>query len=150
VVKATRVGLETPFKGPQSLTEPQAPCWTTCRTLLDPLGVSSGLSTVFHSELPPQTPLRTILAPTNSEPRTRGDGRVTASLRAVFHKGKVVVRGREGMLSQELARALQVDGVGADPGLLPDLREIVIPFFAALFGQFVRARQVAGRPVCLR
>jgi hypothetical protein len=53
-------------------------------------------------------------------------------------------------LSQELARALQVDGVGADPGLLPDLREIVIPFFAALFGQFVRARQVAGRPVCLR
>ena len=55
-----------------------------------------------------------------------------------------------GALSQELARALQVDGVGEDPGLLPHLRGIVIPFFGVLFGPFVRARQVAGRPVRLK
>jgi hypothetical protein len=41
-------------------------------------------------------PLRTMLAPANSE-LPRGDGWVTSGLRAVFHKGKVVVRGREGM-----------------------------------------------------
>lgn len=55
-----------------------------------------------------------------------------------------------GALSQELARALQVNGVGADPGLLPDLRRIVIQFFGSLLDPFIRARQVAGRPVCLR
>ncbi|KAN0131073.1 hypothetical protein V8E53_010989 [Lactarius tabidus] len=37
-----------------------------------------------------------MLAPANSE-LPWGDGWVTSGLRAVFHKGKVVVRGREGM-----------------------------------------------------
>jgi hypothetical protein len=37
-----------------------------------------------------------MLAPANSE-LPRGDGWVTSGLRAVFHKGKVVVRGREGV-----------------------------------------------------
>jgi hypothetical protein len=37
-----------------------------------------------------------MLAPANSE-LPRGDGWVTSGLRAIFHKGKVVVRGREGM-----------------------------------------------------
>ena len=55
-----------------------------------------------------------------------------------------------GAFSQELARALQVNEVGADPGLLPGLQEIVIQFFGALFGPFIRARRVAGRPVRLR
>ncbi|KAN0137381.1 hypothetical protein V8E53_004826 [Lactarius tabidus] len=58
--------------------------------------LSSGLSPVFHSIGTLQTPLRTMLAPANSE-LPRGDGWVTSGLRAVFHKGKVVVRGREGM-----------------------------------------------------
>jgi hypothetical protein len=58
--------------------------------------LSSGLSPVFHSVGTLQTPLRTMLAPSNSE-LPRGDGWVTSGLRAVFHKGKVVVRGREGM-----------------------------------------------------
>jgi hypothetical protein len=39
-----------------------------------------------------------MLAPTNSE-LPWGDGRVTSGLRVVFHKGKVVVRGREGMIN---------------------------------------------------
>ncbi|KAN0137720.1 hypothetical protein V8E53_004476 [Lactarius tabidus] len=51
--------------------------------------------------LPPQTPLHTMLAPTNSE-LPWGDGWVTSGLRAVFHKGKVVVRGKEGMILQAL------------------------------------------------
>ena len=53
-------------------------------------------------------------------------------------------------LSEELSRALQVDEVGLDPGMLPGLQEIVIQFNEALFGSFIHARQVAGRPVRLR
>ena len=53
-------------------------------------------------------------------------------------------------LSEEISRALQVDEVGLDPGLLPGLQEIVIQFNEALFGSFIHARQVAGRPVRLR
>jgi hypothetical protein len=48
-------------------------------------------------------PLRTMLAPANSE-LPRGDGWVTSGLRAVFHKGKVVVRGREGTVPSSLPR----------------------------------------------
>jgi len=53
-------------------------------------------------------------------------------------------------LSQELSRALQVDEVGLDLGLLPNLQEI--QFYETvnrLFGSFIHARIVAGRPVRL-
>jgi hypothetical protein len=70
---------------------------TSCTLLeLPRRTLSSGLSPVFHSVGALQTPLCTMLAPANSE-LPRGDGWVTSGLRAVFHKGKVVVRGREGM-----------------------------------------------------
>jgi len=54
-------------------------------------------------------------------------------------------------LSKELSRALQVDEIGSDPGLLPGLRELACgptgrpP--AGLFDSFIHARRVAGRPV---
>ncbi|KAH9011615.1 hypothetical protein EDB84DRAFT_1569635 [Lactarius hengduanensis] len=54
-------------------------------------------------------------------------------------------------LSEELSRALQVDGIGLDLGLLPGLRELVSEFkgvdAASLFGSFIHARQVASRPI---
>ena len=59
-----------------------------------------------------------------------------------------------GALSQELSRALQVDEVGLDPGLLPRLQELVSEFEgvhpASLFGSFIHTRRVTGRPVRLR
>ena len=54
-------------------------------------------------------------------------------------------------LSEELSRALQVDEIASDPGLLPDLQELISEFgkvpTSSLFGSFIRARQVAGHPV---
>jgi hypothetical protein len=54
-------------------------------------------------------------------------------------------------LSQELSRALGVDDVGSDPGLLPGLQEIVSEFEGSdaenLFISFIRARQIAGNSV---
>ncbi|KAH9033787.1 hypothetical protein EDB85DRAFT_1890065 [Lactarius pseudohatsudake] len=55
-------------------------------------------------------------------------------------------------LSQELSRALEADEIGSDPGLLPNLKKIVVNQFTrnyadSLFGLFIHARQVAGRPV---
>ena len=56
-------------------------------------------------------------------------------------------------LSVELSRALEVDEIGLDPGLLPDLQELVSDYRGenadSLFGSFFHARQVAGRPVLL-
>ena len=57
--------------------------------------------------------------------------------------------------SVELSRALEVDEIGLDPGLLPDLQELVSDYRGtmradSLFGSFIHARQVAGRPVLLR
>ena len=56
-------------------------------------------------------------------------------------------------LSKELSRALQVDEVGLDPGLLPCLQEIELYEKRAdtgnLFSSFVNARRVADRPVRL-
>ena len=57
--------------------------------------------------------------------------------------------------SVELSRALEVDEIGLDPGLLPDLQELVSDYRGtmhadSLFGSFIHARQVAGRPVSLR
>ena len=56
-------------------------------------------------------------------------------------------------LSVELSRALKVDEIGLDPGLLPDLQELVSDYSGEhadnLFGSFIHARQVAGRPVSL-
>ena len=56
--------------------------------------------------------------------------------------------------SVELSRALELDEIGSDPGLLPDLRELVSDYrgkhASSLFGSFIHARQVAGRPVSLR
>jgi hypothetical protein len=48
-------------------------------------------------------------------------------------------------LIEELARALQADEVGSDPGFLPNLQSI----YAAsdLFTSFIDARQAVGRPV---
>jgi len=58
-----------------------------------------------------------------------------------------------GALLQELSRALQVDDVGSDPGLLPGLQELVCDFRGMHaenpFGSFIHARRVGGRPVRL-
>ena len=55
-------------------------------------------------------------------------------------------------LSEELSRALQTDEIGSDLGLLHGLQEI--QFYGKrednLFGSFIHARRVAGRPVRLR
>ena len=48
-------------------------------------------------------------------------------------------------LLEELSRALEVDGVGSDPGFLPNLRSIHAEH--NLFVSFIEARQLAGRPV---
>ena len=48
-------------------------------------------------------------------------------------------------LLEELARALQVDGVGLDPGFLPNLRSVHA--LDNLFTSFIDTRQVVGRPV---
>jgi hypothetical protein len=56
-----------------------------------------------------------------------------------------------GALSQEVSRALRLDEVGLDPGFLPGLQEI--QFYEGadrLFGSFIHARLVAGRPIRLR
>ncbi len=55
-------------------------------------------------------------------------------------------------LLEELSRALQVNDVGLDPGLLPGLQAIVFYGKRAdtLFDSFIHARRVAGRPVHLR
>ena len=54
----------------------------------------------------------------------------------------------------ELSHALEVDEIGLDPGLLPDLQELVSDYRGehedSLFGSFIHARQVAGRPVSFR
>ncbi|KAI9457243.1 hypothetical protein BJY52DRAFT_1378399 [Lactarius psammicola] len=56
-------------------------------------------------------------------------------------------------LSEELSRGLQVDTIGLDPGLLPGLHELVSEFEEGheddLFGSFIDARRVSGRPVRL-
>ena len=53
-------------------------------------------------------------------------------------------------LSEELSRALQVNDVGSDPGLLPSLQEIEIySHDSDLFSSFIRARHIAGRPVAV-
>ncbi|KAN0132853.1 hypothetical protein V8E53_009218 [Lactarius tabidus] len=53
--------------------------------------------------------------------------------------------------SKELSRALQMDEIWSDPGLLPGLQELVCRFIghppARLFSSFIHARRVAGRPV---
>ncbi|KAH9011584.1 hypothetical protein EDB85DRAFT_2041685 [Lactarius pseudohatsudake] len=53
-------------------------------------------------------------------------------------------------LSEEVSRALQVNEVGLDPWLLPGLQEIVIEATGSLCSSFIRARQVAGRPLAVR
>jgi hypothetical protein len=57
-------------------------------------------------------------------------------------------------LSEELSRALEADEIGFDPGLLPDLQELVSNSIGYnsndLFRSFIHARRVAGRPVSLR
>ena len=57
-------------------------------------------------------------------------------------------------LSVVLSRVLEVDEIGLDPGLLPDLQELVSECYEedgdSLFGSFIHARQVAGRPVSFR
>jgi hypothetical protein len=53
--------------------------------------------------------------------------------------------------SKELSCALQMDEIVSDPGLLPDLQELVCRLIghppARLFSSFIHARRVAGRPV---
>ena len=65
----------------------------------------------------------------------------------------------EYLVSEELSLALEVDGIGSDPGFLPDLKKIAIvaklgadyrgPYTYLLFSSFIHARRVAGRPVSL-
>ena len=56
-------------------------------------------------------------------------------------------------LSASLSRALEVDEVVLDPGLLPDLQVLASDYREihanSLFGSFIHARQSAGRPVSL-
>ncbi|KAH8978124.1 hypothetical protein EDB86DRAFT_981500 [Lactarius hatsudake] len=56
-----------------------------------------------------------------------------------------------GALSEELSRALEVGEIGSDPGLLPNLQDLVSQFTGVrannVFGSFVHTRQVADRPV---
>ncbi|KAI9432321.1 hypothetical protein H4582DRAFT_2102310 [Lactarius indigo] len=56
-----------------------------------------------------------------------------------------------GALLEELSRVLEVDEIGSDPELLPGLQELVSDFEGKhsdrLFGSFIHARRVAGRPV---
>ena len=58
--------------------------------------------------------------------------------------------------SEELSHALEVDEIGLNPGLLPDLQELVIAYdgihrdSVTLFGSFIHARQAAGRPVSFK
>jgi hypothetical protein len=56
-------------------------------------------------------------------------------------------------LLEELSRALQVNDVGSDPGLLPGLQEIVCEYERShaneLFNSFIHARRIAGRPVSI-
>ena len=58
-----------------------------------------------------------------------------------------------GALLPELSRALQVDNIGSDPGLLPGLQELVSVFKGEhmdnLFDSFLHARGIGGRPVRL-
>ncbi|KAI9440194.1 hypothetical protein BJY52DRAFT_1217192 [Lactarius psammicola] len=55
--------------------------------------------------------------------------------------------------SEELSRALEMDEIGSDPGLLPGLQELISEFRGAhvtgLFGSFIHVRQLVGRPVRL-
>ena len=48
-------------------------------------------------------------------------------------------------LTEELARALQVNEVGLDPGLLPNLQSITAK--DNMFTSLIDTRQVMGRPV---
>jgi hypothetical protein len=54
-------------------------------------------------------------------------------------------------LSEELSRALKLDEIGSDPGLLPHLQELVSGFKGLReprpFGSFLSARRLAGRPL---
>ncbi|KAH9022725.1 hypothetical protein EDB84DRAFT_1509981 [Lactarius hengduanensis] len=54
---------------------------------------------------------------------------------------------------RELASALQVGDAGSDPGLLPSLQELAFDiserYLGNSFTSFIRARQIAGRPVRL-
>ncbi|KAI9432327.1 hypothetical protein H4582DRAFT_1105061 [Lactarius indigo] len=56
-----------------------------------------------------------------------------------------------GALSEELSRALEMGAIGSDPGLLPNLQDLVSQFTGVrannVFGSFIHARQVAVRPV---
>ncbi|KAF8264409.1 hypothetical protein EI94DRAFT_1805891 [Lactarius quietus] len=54
-------------------------------------------------------------------------------------------------LAEELSSALEVDGIGSDPGFLPRLQELVMrpPSLNYLFRSFIHARRLAGLPGCL-
>ncbi|KAH9066570.1 hypothetical protein EDB87DRAFT_1586891 [Lactarius vividus] len=56
-----------------------------------------------------------------------------------------------GGLSRELSRALELDEIGLDPGLLPGLQELASGFgklyVDSQFDSFIHARQAAGLPV---
>ena len=56
--------------------------------------------------------------------------------------------------AKELSRVLQMDEIVSDPGLLPDLQELVCRFIGhpppRLFNSFIHARRAAGRPVRTR
>ena len=51
----------------------------------------------------------------------------------------------DNLLLEELSHVLQVDGVGSDPGFLPNLHAILAR--RNVFTAFIDARQVVGRPV---
>ena len=72
-------------------------------------------------------------------------------LRSFLRVKKLVI---DSDFTVELSRALEVDGIGLDPGLLPDLQELVSDYRGKhadrLFRSFIHARRVAGRPVSLR
>jgi hypothetical protein len=56
------------------------------------------------------------------------------------------------LLSKELSRALEMDEIGFDPWLFPELQKLESQYRKVdsdSFGSFIRARRVAGRPVSL-
>ena len=58
-------------------------------------------------------------------------------------------------LKEELSRALEVDDIGSDPGFLPRLKELIFSDHIGaqednLFGSFIQARRLAGRPISSR
>ena len=66
-------------------------------------------------------------------------------LRTFTEVKKLYITNNANGFLEEVSRALEVDGIGLDPGFLPNLRSILAK--DNLFTSFIDTRQVVGRPV---